>query len=215
MTLSPPPLRDKDRGSSRWLRWDTAVAEQVNADTDDKADKPDSPTADNFASLDATGNLQDSGYDDTSFAGAVHTQAITTITDYEATKNAGTIALLGSATINAKTTTKQTIYTVPAGKTMVPHMLYMRSPTATVAGMVDMDAGGDAGAGDWIQQITLNAFTAVTDYGVVMQPAQAAGPPIVPEKKTFYAAATVFGVKVNTVSTGAASFTIDLFGYLF
>lgn len=204
MAVRPPPLREKDRSSPTWLNWDKEIADEVNAvDYTGKADKVDSPTVDNFASLDSDGDIQDSGYDHTSFAGASHSHT------------ASTISLLGSATINGKTTTKQTVYTVATGKTMIPFMLCVRSPSNTLVGLVDMDIGGDAAAGDWIQQITLNAFTATTDYGFVLQPEQAAGPPIVPVKKTVYAAATAFGVKINTVSNGAATFTIDLFGYLF
>ena len=117
--------------------------------------------------------------------------------------------------INAQTTTKQTLYTVPVGKTMIPFALVAREPTATLAGLVDMDIGGNANADDWLQQISLDAFTGTTDQGIIMQPEQAAGPPIVPVKKTVYAAATDFGVKINTGSTGAANFSLDLFGWLF
>ena len=124
------------------------------------------------------------------------------------------ISLLASATLNGQTLTKQTIYTVPAGKVLIPFGVLFRDPSATLAGLVDLDIGGDGAAGDWIQQVTLDAFTAVTDYGFVLQPAQAAGPPIVPVKKTEYAAAVVFGVKINTGSTGAANVEVDLFGHL-
>jgi hypothetical protein len=126
----------------------------------------------------------------------------------------GALALLGTITANAQTTTKQTIFTVPTGRTMIPVAVCFREPSATLAGLVDLDIGGDASAGDWIQQVTLAAFTATTDYGFVFQPEQAAGPPIVPVKKTVYAATTAFGIKINTGSTGAANVEVDLFGYL-
>lgn len=124
------------------------------------------------------------------------------------------LSLLGSGTINGQTTTKQTIYTVPSGKILIPVMIMIHSPSATLAGLVDMDIGGNAGADDWLQQVTLAALTATTDYASIWQPEQAAGPPIVPVKKTVYAAATVFGVDIQTGSTGAATFVADLFGYL-
>lgn len=124
------------------------------------------------------------------------------------------ISLLASVTLNGKTVTKQTVYTVPAGKVLIPFTVLFRDPSATIAGLVDLDVGGNAGADDWLQQISLDAFTATTDYGFVLQPAQAAGPPIVPVKKTEYAAAVVFGIKIITVSTGAATFKVDLFGHL-
>lgn len=125
------------------------------------------------------------------------------------------ISLLGSATLNGQTVgSKQAIYTVPEGKVMVVDHVVFRDPTATLAGLTDMDLGGNALCDDWLQQITLNAFTATTDYGKAAQPDQAAGPPIVPVKKTEYAAAVIFGAYINTGSTNPASFDIDLFGYL-
>jgi len=125
------------------------------------------------------------------------------------------IALLGSVSINAQTLTKQTIYTVPTGKTLIPFGVQIRTPSATLAGMTDMDIGGNAGADDWLQQVSLDSYTATTDYGLIVQPEQAAGPPIVPTKKTEYAAGTAFGVLINTGSTGAATFVADLFGYIY
>jgi len=123
-------------------------------------------------------------------------------------------SLVSTTTINGQTLTKQTLFTVPSDKVFIPLGVVFREPSATLAGLVDLDIGGDAGAADWIQQVSLSAFTATTDYGLVMQPAQAAGPPIVPTKKTVYAAGTGFGLKINTGSTGAANVEVDLFGYL-
>ena len=125
------------------------------------------------------------------------------------------ITKVASVQINAQTTTKQTLYTVPSGKTFIPTKVVVRSPSASLAGMVDFDLGGNAGADDWLQQISLNAMTATTDYAEINQPDQAAGPPIVPNKKTVYAAAAAFGIKINTGSTGAATVYLDVFGYLF
>ena len=125
------------------------------------------------------------------------------------------VSLLGSATLNGQTVaSKQSIYTVPAGKKMILDHVVFRDPTASLAGLADMDLGGNALCDDWLLQITLVAFTATTHYGKASQAAQAAGPPIVPVEKTVYAAAIIFGAYINTGSTGAASFDIDLFGYL-
>lgn len=124
------------------------------------------------------------------------------------------LSLLATVTLNGQTTTKQTVYTVPADTILIPFAVLFRGPSASLAGLIDLDIGGDAGAGDWIQQVSLNAFTATTDYGFVLQPVQAAGPPIVPVKKTEYAAAVDFGVKINTGSTGAANVETSLFGHL-
>jgi len=59
-TLPPPPLREEDHNSPTWKRWFSLVKSTA-------ATIIDSPTADNFASLDSNGNIQDSGYDQTSF----------------------------------------------------------------------------------------------------------------------------------------------------
>lgn len=122
---------------------------------------------------------------------------------------------LASVQINAQTTTKQTLYTVPSGKTFIPTKVIVRAPSATLAGMVNFALGGNANADDWLQQISLNAMTATTDYAEINQPDQAAGPPIVPNKKTVYAAGTAFGIKITTGSTGAATVYFDVFGYLY
>jgi hypothetical protein len=125
------------------------------------------------------------------------------------------LMLISSTQINCQTTTKQSLYTVPSGKTFIPVKAVVRSPSASLAGMVDFDFGGNAAADDWLQQISLNAMTATTDYVEIAQPDQAVGPPIVPNKKTVYAAAIAFGIKINTGSTGAATAQVDLFGYLY
>jgi hypothetical protein len=93
-------------------------------------------------------------------------------------------------------------------------MVIFRSPSASLAGLTDLDLGGNDIADDWLQEISLDAFVSTTAYGVIQQPPQAAGPPIVPTKKTVYAAATVFGIKINTGSTGVATVYVDVFGYL-
>ena len=125
------------------------------------------------------------------------------------------ITKLASVQINAQTVTKQTLFTVPTGKTFIPTKVVVRSPSATLAGMVSFALGGDANASDWLQQISLNAMTATTDYAEMHQPDQVPGPPIVPNKKTVYAAATAFGIKITTGSTGAATVYFDVFGYLY
>ena len=126
-----------------------------------------------------------------------------------------TIARLGSAAISATDLTKQTIYTVPTDKTMfVDHILF-HSPTDSLASLNDMDVGGNATADDWLQELSLDAFTATADYGIVRQPEQTAGPPIIPVKKTKYAAAIDFGIKINKASTSSpTSFQAVIFGWL-
>jgi len=121
---------------------------------------------------------------------------------------------LASVVIDCQITTKQTIFTVPTGKVFIPTKLIIERPSASLAGLVDADFGAGAGADDWLQQISLAAFTATTDYGVLKQPEQAAGPPIVLTKKTINVATDVWGIKINTGSTGVATVTVHLFGFL-
>ena len=124
------------------------------------------------------------------------------------------INLLASVEIDCQSLVKQTIYTVPDDVIMIPHCLVIREPSATLAGLIDADFGSGASANTWLQQISLDAFTGITDYGIIAQPDQAAGPPIVPVKKTIEIAAAVWGIKINTGSTGVATVTMELFGYL-
>lgn len=63
--IPPPPLRETDHNSMLWKMWFTQLTKKV-------ATLIDSPGVDNFASIDADGNIQDSGYDATSFLGAIH-----------------------------------------------------------------------------------------------------------------------------------------------
>lgn len=142
-------------------------------------------------------------------AASTHTHVESDITDL-----ATRIKLLASVSINCQTATKQTLYTVPTGKVFILDHIVIRQPSASLAGMTDADFGAGANADDWLQQISLDSYTATTDCGKLQQPEQAAGPPIVPTKTKVYVAADVFGILINTGSTGAATVTMDLFGYL-
>ena len=121
-------------------------------------------------------------------------------------------SLLASASLNAQTLTKQTVYTVPAGKTMIPMFAIIRSVSASLVGLTDLDMGGDSGAGDWIQEIDLSHITTTTNFIPI---SHMLGSRPQPFYFPVYAEATVFGVKINVGSTGAATFVVDLFGYLF
>jgi len=124
------------------------------------------------------------------------------------------LTLLSSTSVNMQTNTKQAFFTVPVGKKMVVDFIGVRNPSATLVGAVDTDFGSGAGADDWILQVTLAGLTGTTHTAKIAQPDQAAGPPIVPVQKTVYVAGDIFGCIVNTDSTGAATVTMDLFGYM-
>lgn len=63
MTVKPPPFREEDHNSPIWQKFYRDVVSTAN----NAAPSVDSPTVDNFASLTSGGQIQDSGYDATSF----------------------------------------------------------------------------------------------------------------------------------------------------
>ncbi len=111
------------------------------------------------------------------------------------------------AGVDMKTVQKNDLYTVPAGKTAYIVFVVVREPSATLSGGTDYDLGTGAAADTWRQTVDLSSMTtADTDYMVI------AGADVT--KYTDSAAASVFGIKPITGSTGAATATIDVFGFL-
>jgi hypothetical protein len=109
--------------------------------------------------------------------------------------------------VDMQTAAKTVLYTVPTGKVFYPIMVVVRDPSATLAGGTDYDIGTGANADTWRQAIDLSSMTTLgTDY-MVIQGADVT-------KYSECAAASEFGIKVITGSTGAATATIDVFGYL-
>ena len=102
---------------------------------------------------------------------------------------------------------KTVLYTVPVGKTFYPTHVIIREPSATLLGGSDYDFGTGALCTTWRQAVTLvSMITALTDFMVI------SGADVT--KYTDCAAESVFGIYVNTGSTGAATATIDVFGIL-
>ena len=109
--------------------------------------------------------------------------------------------------VDMKTAGKTNLYTVPAGKTFYPVFVVIREISATLVGGSDYDFGTGANADTWRQTIDLSSMTTSgTDYMVI------AGADVT--KYTDCATASVFGIKVITGSTGVATATIDVFGFL-
>ncbi len=109
--------------------------------------------------------------------------------------------------VDMKTVQKNTLYTVPTGKTAYVTSVVIREPSASLAGGTDYDFGTGANADTWRQTVDLSSMTtADTDYMVI------SGADVT--KYTDNAAAAVFGIKPITGSTGAATATIDVFGFL-
>ncbi|KKM06401.1 hypothetical protein LCGC14_1744350 [marine sediment metagenome] len=109
--------------------------------------------------------------------------------------------------VDMKTVQKNTLYTVPTGKTLYVTHIIVREPSASMSGGTDYDFGTGAAADTWRQTVNLSSMTTSgTDYMVI------AGADVT--KYTDNAAAAVFGIYVNTGTTLACTATIDVFGFL-
>ncbi len=109
--------------------------------------------------------------------------------------------------VDMKTVGLTTLYTVPTGKTFYPTHVVIREPSASMAGGTDYDLGTGATANNWRQTINLSSMTTLaTDFMVI------AGADVT--KYTDCAAASIFGIYVNTGTTAACTATIDVFGFL-
>ncbi|KKM24600.1 hypothetical protein LCGC14_1603500 [marine sediment metagenome] len=119
-----------------------------------------------------------------------------------------TLSILSTtSSVDMKTVQKNVLYTVPTGKTAYIVMVVIREPSATLSGGTDYDLGTGAAADTWRQTVNLSSMTtADTDYMVI------SGADVT--KYTDSAAAAVFGIKPITGSTGAATATIDVIGFL-
>ena len=101
---------------------------------------------------------------------------------------------------------KVTLYTVPAGFKAIITKIVVRTISATLAGATSNSWGGDSNADDFKTGVDLSSITSPS--GKVYQVTNPNAAIIE------YAAATVFGYKPTTGSTGAATATMDVFGYL-
>ena len=109
--------------------------------------------------------------------------------------------------VDMKTVQKNTLYTVPTGKTLYVTHIIIREPSVSMSGGTDYDFGTGAAADTWRQTVNLSSMTTSgTDYRVI------AGADVT--KYTDNAAAAVFGIYVNTGTTLACTATIDVFGFL-
>ena len=109
--------------------------------------------------------------------------------------------------VDMQTVQKNTLYTVPTGKTAYITSVVIRETSASLAGGTDYDLGTGANADTWRQTNDLSSMTTPgTDYMEIRGAANT--------KYTDNAAAAVFGIKPITGSTGAATAVIDVFGFL-
>lgn len=114
------------------------------------------------------------------------------------------ITLLGSkASVDMKTAASTTIYTTPTGKmTRITHMV-VRDASATLAGGTSYALTGFLSGFSLATLVTANTGFVVVSNGATTAPTECAE----------VAAATNISFTVTTGSTGAATATIDVFGY--
>jgi len=121
-------------------------------------------------------------------------------------KEGGIMALIRDVEVNLQAgDPKSNIYTVPAGKKMIPVFLVIKEPTASLAGGVDFDIGDGAACTTWLQTVDLADITAATMFRVISS---------VNVTYTIFDAGDVFGIIPVTGAVLDADAKADLFGYL-
>jgi hypothetical protein len=101
---------------------------------------------------------------------------------------------------------KSDIYTVPAGKKMIPLAVVVRNPTDSLAGGTNFNFGDGVNADTWKNTVDLSGMTATTDFMVIASN---------DAKYAVYDAGDVFGIMPVTGATADADATLELIGYLF
>lgn len=124
------------------------------------------------------------------------------------------LVLLVSTALNLNTNTKQTLYTVPAGKSAIPAIIVARSASVDLSGGVTtfLTFGFNAGATDWNPSTNFPTtdLTAAARFKVFGQESAAsAGVSIIGT------AGQIFGAITDAAFGSAATVVIDVFGYLF
>ena len=114
------------------------------------------------------------------------------------------IALLKTTTgvpMNGSPGTTTTLYTVPTGKTAYVFAVLVRDTSATLAGGTDFDFTG------WRQTVDLSGMTTASTRFCWINAET-------PANYTEVAAAATFQITPTVGSSGAATATIDVFGFL-
>jgi hypothetical protein len=125
-----------------------------------------------------------------------------------------TIALISSTSVNLNQAqdTEIDLFTVPAGKTLVPVMIIMRAFTAGVSNSVV--TFGETGVAGTVEEFlgdqTLTNVSGTGDF-LIIQPVTTATSP----KAEFFTAGMKFGMEITTDEGGALTSTVDVFGYLY
>ncbi len=108
-----------------------------------------------------------------------------------------------SVSVDLNSATKQTLYTVPTGKTFIPLRIITRNASTSLTTAI-FGFGFDANATDVIAAALHTALTGGTLFAI--------DNPIAGAKAG--SAADVLGVKCSLVQGSAATATVDVLGYL-
>jgi len=120
-----------------------------------------------------------------------------------------TCALVASvASVNLNAVAATTLYTVPAGKTFVPHFVVVRALSADAA-LAVATFGQSGDKDDFLGAQTLSGLSAAGKAGI-LQPVPNATTVAVVE----YTAGEVFVIDVTTAADGACTATVDVYGTL-
>ncbi len=121
--------------------------------------------------------------------------------------------MLSSTVLDLNTSTKQTLYTVPAGKSAVVLWVVGRSASTNLSAGVttNLSFGFNAGANDWgSTTFGTPAFTAASLFLMMDQTDALTGNP-----STIGTAAQVLGAITDAAFGAPATLVIEVFGYLF
>lgn len=111
--------------------------------------------------------------------------------------------LIASASCNLNTATKQTLFTVPTGKSLIVTRIALRGASISLT-TASFGFGFDASATDVDGQSTHTELTGSTLQSQI----------IVLSGAKIGAAASLFGLKCSILQGAAATLTVDVFGYL-
>jgi hypothetical protein len=111
--------------------------------------------------------------------------------------------LVSAASVDYNNGAKQTIYTIPTGKSCIIHSIVVRNASADVH-VNSVSYGFNAACTDVIANAAYAGLTGATIYIPIMAKASS----------VVGTSGQIFGVFCNTTDT-AGTVTIDVFGYLF
>lgn len=121
--------------------------------------------------------------------------------------------MLASVSLNLNTNTKQSLYTVPTGKSAIITKVIARSPSVDLSGgaTTNLSFGFNAGANDWANATLGTALlTASTLFLVLSQEFALGGSP-----STIGASTRTFSAITDAAFGSAATVQIEVFGHLF